>query len=170
MPCAQLTEILRGCDNNTGGLRAIYVTAFDNVSSVTEIAGEVTAITMATASFVTIEFTKNSSSFVEDAAIDLTNGSTFYTVNTSIMLARRDVDKRNAIMLLASGQQNLMVILLDQNGEYWLQGKVNGANLQAVSEGSGVAKADGSKYGLSIVSEEPELMPVIDSTIIAALL
>jgi hypothetical protein len=107
---------------------------------------------------------------VEDAAIDLTNGSTFYTVNTSIMLARRDVDKRNAIMLLASGQQNLMVILLDQNGEYWLQGKVNGANLQAVSEGSGVAKADGSKYGLSIVSEEPELMPVIDSTIIAALL
>jgi hypothetical protein len=170
MPCAQLTEILRGCDNNTGGLRAIYVTAFDNVSSVTEVAGEVTAITMATASFVTIEFTKNSSSFVEDAAIDLTNGSTFYTVNTSIMLARRDVDKRNAIMLLASGQQNLMVILLDQNGEYWLQGKVNGANLQAVSEGSGVAKADGSKYGLSIVSEEPELMPVIDSTIIAALL
>jgi hypothetical protein len=51
-----------------------------------------------------------------------------------------------------------------------LQGRTNYANLTALGEGSGLAKADGSKYSLSLTSEEPDMMPEVDPTIIAALL
>jgi hypothetical protein len=174
--CNCLDEILRGCDNNAGGLKHFYAFPLDEVTSITATAsGEIFSIVLGTAScpdpkFVEYQFTKNSSSFVEDAAIDLTNGSTYYTVSTSLVITRRDLDKRNALALAASGQQDLLIILEDGNGIFWLQGQINGANLTQQGEGSGVAKADGSKYSVTFLSEELEQMPTIDSSIIAALI
>jgi len=172
--CNCLDEILRGCDNNIGGLKAAYFLPFNEVLTIGATAGDglVTSMTIGTAcdGFVAYEFNKNSSSYTEEAAIDLVNGSTFYTVMTNLVIPRRDVDKRNALALVAAGQQDLAIILLDNNGIYWLQGKENGANLTAQGDGSGVAKADGSKYTLSFMSEEPEQMYVIDPAIIPALL
>lgn len=174
LTCNCLDEILRGCENNIGGLKAAYILPFNEVLTISATPGTglITAITIGTAcdGYVQFEFNKNSSSYVEDAAIDLVNGSTFYTTTTSLVIPRRDVDKRNALALVAAGQQDLSIILLDNNGVFWLQGKENGANLTAQGEGSGVAKADGSKYSLSFVAEEPEQMYVIDPTIISALL
>jgi len=172
LTCNCLDEILRGCDNNIGGLKAAYLLPFNEILSITASNGEVTGITIGTAcdGFVAYEFNKNSSSYVEDAAIDLVNGSTFYTVTTNLVIPRRDVDKRNALALVAAGQQDLAIILLDNNGLYWLQGKENGANLTAQGEGSGVTKADGSKYSLTFLSEEPEQMYIVDPAIIPALL
>lgn len=171
MACDQLTEILRGCDNNLGGIKRFLVTNFDNVVSTTEVAGEITVIAMAVGTgFVEYSFNKNSCSFVEDGTIDLTNGSTFYSTTTTLMIPRREVAKRNSLALLASGQQDLMIIMEDQNGLFWLQGWSNGANLTAQGEGSGAAKADGSKYSLTFLSEEPEQMPEVDSTIVDALI
>jgi len=172
--CNCLDEILKGCDNNIGGLKAAYFLPYNEVTSIGATAGEgfVTSLTIGTGcdGFVKYEFNKNSSSYVEEANIDLVNGSTFYTVTTSLMIPRRDLDKRNALALVAAGQQELIIILQDSNNIFWLQGKDNGANLTAQGEGSGVARADGSKYSLTFTSEEPEQMYVIDATIIPALL
>jgi len=174
MACDQLTEILRGCENNLGGIKRFLITNWDNVTIASEStpgSGFIDTITLASPGvFVEFQFSKNSSSYVEDANIDLTNGSTFYTTTTTLIIPRREVAKRNSLALLASGQQDLMIIIEDQNGLYWLQGWANGANLTAQGEGSGVAKADGSKYSLTFASEEPEQMPEVDGTIIAALL
>lgn len=168
--CGCLDDIVRGCENNLGGITNIFVAPWDAVGSITSTqSGEITNITMATCSFVEIEFTKNSSNYVEEAAIDLTNGSTYFTVTTNVMVPRRELAKRNAIALLAAGQQNLLVIIKDQNGLYWLQGQTNGTNLTGVAEGSGTAKADGSKYSLTFTSEEEEQMPTIDPAVITAL-
>lgn len=169
MNCNQLTEIMRGCENNIGGIKRIWIADLEDVQTADETltgSGVIDTLTMVgspAGTFVEYEFTKNSSSFVEDAAISLENGSTYYTVTTSIMIPRREVAKRNSLALLAAGQRNLFIVILDQNGIYWVQGWKNGANLTAQGEGSGVAKADGSKYSLTLVSEEVEQMPTLDA-------
>jgi hypothetical protein len=172
MPCAQLTNILKGCDNNLGGIKRFYITAKDNVTATTiATGGEIATITLASnTAFVEYEFTKNSSNYVEDGNFSLENGSTFYTVTTTLNIPRREQAKRNSIMLIAAGHQDLAIIIQDQNGLYWYQGLINGANLTAQGEGSGTAKADGSKYSLTFLSEEPEMMREVDPAIIAGLL
>jgi hypothetical protein len=172
MPCAQLTEILKGCDNNLGGIRSFYITAKDNIVGTTQDAnGIIDAITLVAATtFVEYQFTKNSSNYVEEGSFSLENGSTYYSVTTTLSIPRREQAKRNSIMLIAAGHQDLAIIILDQNGLYWYQGLVNGANLTAQGEGSGTAKADGSKYSLTFLSEEPEMMREVDPAIIAGLL
>ncbi len=172
MACNILQGIEKGCENNAGGLLKFYVADAESVTGTTVTDGTVTAIDLSggTAAFYEFEFNKNSASFVETGNIDLANGSTFYSVETTLNIARREVAKRNAIQLLGAGQRDLVVIVKDANGLYWLQGLTNYANLTAVGEGSGLAKADGSKYSLTLTSEEPDMMPEVDSTIIAALL
>lgn len=172
MACNILSCIQKGCENNAGGLLKFYVADAESVTGITESNGTVTAIGLSggTPAFYEFEFNKNSAQYIETGNIDLTNGSTFYTVETTLNIARRDVTKRNSIQLLGAGQRDLLVIVKDANGLYWLQGKTNYTNLTAVGEGSGLAKADGSKYSLTLTSEEPDMMPEVDSAIIAGLL
>tara|TARA_R110001632_G_scaffold162493_2_gene280882 strand:+ start:5569 stop:6111 length:543 start_codon:yes stop_codon:yes gene_type:complete len=174
--CNTLTEIPQGCENNIGGVKKIYIINKCEVSGTTANGGiVVSAGTITTldvdpgAAFVEYVFNKNTSSYVEDGTISLENGSTFFSTTTSLMIPRREAAKRNSLALLAAGQPNLMVILEDGNGIYWLQGLDNGANLTALGEGSGVAKADGSKYSVTLLSEEPEMMYEVSSTVMTSL-
>ena len=167
MSCNILTGIPKGCENNLGGIQKFYITDFDGVTA-SCVTGTMSALTTTNA-FVEYEFNKNSSSFIEEAAISLENGSTYYTVSTNLVIPRREVAKRNSLQLVAAGQQDVFIIIKDGNGLFWMQGLTEGANLTAQGEGSGVVKADGSKYALTFTSEEPEQMCEVPSAIIASL-
>lgn len=165
-----LTSILKSCDNNTGGVVKFYIAPEEFVSATTVSNGTITGITMSGSSnFVEYEFNKNSANYVEEAAISLENGSTYYTTTVTLTLPRREVAKRNSLALIAAGQRNVKIILKDGNGLYWYVGYANSANLTGLGEGSGTAKADGSKYSLTFIAEEPELMYEVDSAIITAI-
>ncbi len=171
MACnVSLTSILKSCSDNTGGISNIYIVPTEFISATTVTTGTVTTITMSgAAKFVSYEFNKNSASYVEEAAISLENGSTFYTTTLTLTIPRREVAKRNSLALVAAGQKNLNIIIKDMNGLYWYMGYANSANLSALGEGSGAAKGDGSKYSLSFIAEEPALMYEVSSGIIAAI-
>lgn len=166
--CEQIKGIEKGCDNNIGGVKKIYITNFCNVTGTTEnTSGTLTGITMAVGTeFVEYAFNKNSANYIEDAAISLENGSTYHTVTTTLMIPRREAAKRSELALLAAGQQDLAIIIEDGNGLFWFQGLQNGANLTVMGEGSGAAKADGSKYSLTFLSEEPAQMPEVLASLI----
>ena len=172
MACnTSLTSILKTCDNNTGGVTKFYVVPSEFVTGTTQSAGTITAISMSgSANFVEYQFNKNTANYVEEAAISLENGSTFYTTTVTLSIPRREVAKRNSLALIAAGQRDLKIILKDGNGLYWYVGYANSANLTGLGEGSGTAKGDGSKYALTFIAEEPELMYEVDSTIIAGLI
>ena len=55
----------------------------------------------------------------------------------------------------------------DANGKYWYFPM---AQLTATGEGSGTAKADGSKYSVTFVAENEFLAKEVDASIIAGLL
>jgi len=168
MACTTLEDIVKGCDNNIGGITAVYINDQDNITAVTENTStwEVTAITQ-TARFQTIEFRRNVGSFTEEAAIDFANGSSFVTATINLMLHRREALVSRKIKIMGEGQRDLAVIVKDANGKYWY---FPFSQVSAVAEGSGTAKADGSKYAVTLVAENEFLAKEVDPDIIPALL
>jgi len=164
MACTAIENIVRGCDNNIGSITKIYINDLENVASVTTDLPTwmVTAITV-TADFEEFEFRRNTSNYTEEAAIDLINGSSFVTQTINLMFNRREGAKSRAIKILGEGQRDLAVIVLDGNGKYWYFDKVQ---VTAYGEGSGTAKADGSKYSLVLTAEAENLAFEVDPDVI----
>jgi hypothetical protein len=61
----------------------------------------------------------------------------------------------------------LAVIVLDGNGKYWYFEKVQ---VTAYGEGSGTAKADGSKYSLVLTAEAENLAYEVDADVIPTII
>ena len=165
--CQALEAILKSCDNNSGGIYGIWINQQDNIDSITPTdpslgAGwEITAITLQPLAplFENYYIRRNTSSFTEEAAIDLVNGSSFVTQTIALMFHRREADKSRAIKILGSGQQYLTAVVLDANGKYWYFPYLQ---VSAVAEGSGTARADGSKYAVTLVAENEYLAYEVD--------
>lgn len=170
MACATLEEILKDCLNNSGGIYTLLINQQDNITGITtDETGtnwEVTAITK-TAPYVPLEFKRNTGSYTEDGTIDLINGSSYVTQTINLMFHRREGAKSRAIKILGEGQRDLSVVVLDGNGKYWYFENVQ---VTAYGEGSGTAKADGSKYSLVLTAEAENLAYEVDPAIIAGLL
>jgi hypothetical protein len=163
MACQALEAILKSCDNNSGGIYGIWINTQDNIASITPTdpsAGAgwaITAITLAGTPGVPFEnyyIRRNTSNFTEDSTIDLVNGSSFVTQTINLMFHRREADKSRSIKILGSGQQYLTAVVLDANGLYWYFPYLQ---VSATGEGSGTARADGSKYSVTLVAENEYL-------------
>ena len=165
MSCEALQNIAKSCDNNTGGIRKVWINQQEGVTATTVAAGAwiVTAITATP--FATFEINRNTGNYTEDTAIDLINGSTFVTQTITLMFNRRDKEKSEAIHVLGAGQQYLAAVVKDANGKYWY---FENLQLTATGEGSGTARADGSKYSVTLLAESDHLCYEIDSTLVVA--
>lgn len=148
--CTALTGIAKSCSNNLGGITDVWIYDSED-TTITASSGTVSGIVLASGTagkkFV---FNRNTGNFTEELAADLVNGSSFYTQTVNLMFHKREASKSQAIKILAEGQRDLTVIVKDANGLYWVFELMQ---LTASGEGSGQAKADGSKYSLTLVGE-----------------
>jgi hypothetical protein len=164
MACTTLETILKGCDSNIGGITSILINDQDNVVGPVDVtAYEITDFGTLTEQFVPFEFRRNTGMYTEEAAIDFVNGSSFYTQTVTLIFHRREAAKSKAIKILGEGQRDLALVVGDANGKYWY---FPNAQLSAVAEGSGTAKADGSKYSITFVAENENLAYEVDAAII----
>ena len=162
MACQALESILKSCLNNSGGIYGIWINQQDEILSITPAdpsagAGwSITAITLQATPVLFDNFyvRRNTSNFTEDSTIDLVNGSSFVTQTINLMFHRREAAKSRAIKILGAGQQYLTAIILDANGLYWYFPYLQ---VSATGEGSGTARADGSKYSVTLVAENEYL-------------
>jgi hypothetical protein len=162
MACQALEAILKSCDNNSGGIYGIWINQQDEISSITPTdpslgtGWDITAITLQTPPvlFENYYIRRNTSNFTEDSTIDLVNGSSFVTSTINLMFHRREAAKSRALKILGAGQQYLTAIVLDANGKYWYFPYLQ---VSATGEGSGTARADGSKYSVTLVAENEYL-------------
>ena len=158
--CTALEGIQKSCDNNSGGIYQVWFIPQDNINVVTANTTypsyEVTAITVTPALTVFDSYfiRRNTSNYTEEQAADLINGSTFVTQTINLVFHRREAAKSNALKILASGQQYLSGVVLDANGKYWYFPYLQ---MTATGEGSGTARADGSKYTVTLVAENESL-------------
>ena len=168
MSCTTLTTITKGCDNNIGGITSILINDMENLGTLTiDTANwEVTSFGTLVDEFVALEFRRNTGSYTEELQNDFVNGSQFYLQTINLMFHRREAAKSKAIKILGEGQRDLALVVGDANGKYWY---FPNAQLSAVTEGSGQAKADGSKYAVTFVAENEFLAYEVDSSLIAGL-
>ena len=164
MSCEALQSIQKNCSNNIGGIKNVWVNQQDEISGVTVSGGAwiVSAITVGDPC-VPFAINRNTGNYTEDTAVDLINGSTFVTQTITLMFNRRDKEKSEAIHVLGSGQQYLAAVVLDSNGNYWY---FENLQLTATGEGSGTARADGSKYSVTLLAESEHLAYEIDEAIV----
>ena len=153
MSCEALQTITKSCDNNSGGIKFIWLNEQANVTAATPTGWEVTTLTSSPI-YTAFEINRNTGSFTEETAVDLINGSTFVTQTITLMFNRRDKEKSEAIHVLGAGQQYLAAVVLDANGKYWY---FENLQLTATGEGSGTARADGSKYSVTLLAESEHL-------------
>lgn len=170
--CEALESIVKSCDNNSGGIEKIWINQQDNIDTFALDATNtwtIDSITLAGGApdYTPFEIRRNTGSYTEDAAIDLVNGSSYVTKTISLMFHRRDQDKSQAIKILGAGQQYLNAIVKDMNGKYWYFPYLQ---LSAVGEGSGTTRADGSKYSVTLISEDSFLSYEIEEAAVNAVI
>ena len=114
--------------------------------------------------FYEFKTNKNVCNYTESAAIDMANGTTYFNQVVTLVLSKRETTKRDAIEKLIAGQKQLVLIVLDSNGVYWLFGQNEGSYATAIEGGSGTAKADANGYTITMTAMEPIQAYEIDPT------
>jgi len=170
MACNELEAIIKGCDNNTGGIYTAYIGDMDDIATITESEAtwSITAMTLAALTpALSFSFKRNTSNYTDEATNDLIAGSSFWTKTINLVFHRRDADKSKAIKILGEGQRYLYVVIGDANGTYWYFPYMQ---LSAVAGGSGTARADGSNYNVTLLGMDEFSAKTMSAVLAASLL
>lgn len=144
-----------GCRDSVGGIETIYITEFENVTSITSSSGQISAITKSGGtSFKVFKLEKENAEFTEAINSSVENGTLFYEQTLSFTMKKMSASNRNNIRNIA--QNRLMVIVKDNNGTYWVMGETRGADLTGDNSAkTGKAFGDMNGYSLTLVGKEP---------------
>ena len=168
MPCALTQGYTFDCKDNIGGLEAVWFISWNDVTAITEASGTVTAITKAAGKvFYKYQLVKNTASFTENIQGSIENGTVNFDQQLVIVINKTQVNMRNEILLLS--RNNMMAVVKDRNGRYWLAGRYAGLDLLSGSGTSGTAATDRNGYNLTFSGAEKELAPEVASAVIATL-
>lgn len=168
MACALTQDYVFGCDVGTGGTKEVYFIELENIVSMTESSGTITAITkVATKIFRKYQLVLETSNFQEDIVGNRASGTIFYDQKGTVILNKQQVAVRNEIMLLA--KNNLVAVIKDNNDTYRLYGRQYGLRLETGSATTGTAWGDRNGYELNFTGKEPELAPFVQAAVIATL-
>lgn len=168
MSCALTQDYSFGCDVGTGGTKECYIIELENISSVTESSGTLTAIAKASGKiFRKYQLVLETANFEETIVGNRANGTVYYEQKGTIILNKQQVAVRNEILLLA--KNNLAIVIKDNNDTYRLYGRLYGLKLENGSAATGTAWGDRNGYTLNFTGKEPELAPFVQDTVIATL-
>ena len=172
MSCSALTAgFLDLCNDGTGGIEKIFI-ANGPVESITESAGNITAITvggsaLAPSDFFVFETPRQSSSITETTTVSQENGTLFFDQQLTMIFNKMEAAKRDQLLLMAQAT-TMVVVCKDGNGKYWSIGVEKGAFMVSGSATSGVAYGDRNGYEIVLGGLEPSPMYTVTSTIVEA--
>jgi hypothetical protein len=148
MPCLINSGYqITGCKgSNSGGVAYMYISPFSSTTVFNlDVANDiVSGITNTT--FYTFDLTKQTCSFVDKPTVSIENDVIAYEPEITLVVNRLTPTLRNQLKALA--QTRVHIIVLDNNGYYWLFGKNNGLDLSEATAGSGTKITDRSGYEL----------------------
>ena len=168
MACVLTSGYTLDCADSVGGIKKIYITELSNKASITAASGIITAFTLSAGKkFFTYELQKETSNLVENITRNSANGTTFYEQVLQFTIRKMAASLRNEIKLLA--QNNVMIIVLDRNGKYWLLGENNGCEMTNSTAATGTAMGDFNGYTLNFQGMEEAPCQEVSSGLIAGL-
>lgn len=158
------------CRDNSGGIQNIYIGAYNGSSLTYTIGGtgSITGFTGSTVSFYTFNQPLESSTFNQAGAFSTENGTSMYTQTVEMVMQKLSAAATTKINTL--GQGVWRIIVLDQNGKYWLIGAQNGARVSAATPGVGKAMGDLNGAVITFEAKEPLTAYEVDSAAALALI
>ncbi len=153
------------CRNSVGGISTAYIANFSSVDSLTISSGGTVDNISMSGFFYEYKFRRNTGSFKETITVSDENASVFYAPEVVLQFSRMEAFKRTQIQLLS--QADVMIIILDNNGKYWLAGSSSGLTLTAGDADAGKAKGDFNGYHLTFTGQENYPMLEVPPSVIA---
>lgn len=168
MSCALTQGYTLDCADSIGGIKKIYVTELGNKSAITAASGIITSFTLNSGKkFWTYELVKETSNWTEDQTKSVANGTVFNDQKLMFTVRKMQPSLQQELKLLA--QNELMIIVLDRNGIYWLLGENNGMDLITRNGASGTAMGDFNGYTLNFEGKEEAPAKQVSANLIASL-
>lgn len=170
MACNQtLSGLVRDCSPSMGGIVEALIANKDSVTGISLSSDMVSQITMASSDkFKRYAFPRNTGSLTSNYTIDQATGVRYVVSDLVLMFNRMETAKRIEISALA--QNDLVVIVKDANGKYWLLGKDEPVNATAGDGITGTARADRNGYSITLQDNSLEMPYEVDPSIINALI
>jgi|SRR3989304_659394 len=167
MSCIFTTGYSLGCKDNLGGVQEFYIGNFSADTSFLVGADNIITGGTSVPTFYTFEQRAEVGSFDQKGNHSIENGTNFWTQTATLTLYKNQASIRDLLLILA--QSRLQVIILDQNGKYWMMGEQNATDLTDSSIGSG--KEYGSLNGsvFTLTAKEPSPAKEISATYFATL-
>jgi len=168
MACALTQGLVLDCRLSFGGVKTVYIMEHPLATTITQSAGVVTTITKATGKV----FRKyNLIAHVNEADEVMTNdrpmGSQTVKQSIKFPINKLAVAVRNELLLLA--QNNLLMVVLDENGIGWLHGVDYGLVLTSATAKTGKELKDRNGYELVFEGDEKYLAPQVDAATLLTL-
>jgi len=162
-------EILTSCRNARPGISEVYIANYADVTGVTLNAGStlVTAVGFTIASgatsgcFYTIAQNRESAGLVDEAQINIPNGTAIYKPQLTFKVSNMDETTRTIFKELA--QATVMAVFKDIDGTYYLVGRQNGLDMETGTFNSGVASGDFKGLECTLSGLEPEPIIAFDA-------
>ena len=149
------------CRESVGGIKAVYFVDFGDLGTISVTADEVTDID-GTFSAYKYEL-KGSSSVEQTINASRENGTVFFDQVVNLTLPQLSKEDNNELKLMAYGRPHIVVE--DYNGNAYLVGRENGADVTGGTIVSGAAMGDLSGYTLSFSAMERTAANFIDGAI-----
>lgn len=162
--CALVTDYSIDCRDSVGGLKKIYITEWQNLSSTTVSSGVCTAITLvAGKKFWIFDVAKGTASSTDTLTASVENGTRFYTQTVNTVLHKMTAANRNIVEGL---ERNLLLVVTeDNNGNKFIYGRQRGMDVLTGEGASGVAFGDLNGYTLAMTGMEPARAESVTATL-----
>jgi len=149
-------EITKGralpCKDGIGGIKNVYFANYGTVSA-SEGADDTIAATEFTGDvFYKYDINNGASSLTQNIQSNKQNGTTAFEQVLELTLPRLSAADNLEVKLLAFGRPHIVVE--DYNGNFWLVGKENGADVTGGSIVTGAAMGDLAGYTLTFTAME----------------
>lgn len=163
-----LSGLINDCAPSMGGIVEVYAASREDVESIVETDSVVSTITMgATAKFQKYSFKRNTGSMTSTLQVSQENGTRYVSTDLVLSFTRMETAKRIEISALA--QNDLVVIVKDANGKYWLLGKDEPVKATAGDGATGTARADKNGYSITLQDNSWEFPFEVDESIVSGL-
>ena len=140
------------CKEGSAGIKAVSFAPFDKAIVFTITAGEVATMPLGITEVFEYETLNDGSSYTETISSDRQTRSTLFTGALNLVLAKFDTDTRNEILMLTKGL--VWVFIEDYNGNVFLTGVNEGADLVGGTIATGGARTDLQGFTLNFTSLE----------------
>lgn len=154
------------CFSSKGGIKTVWAGVYQDDAFTYTTEGEVSGFASGVVWYKQ-ELRRGTGSMTSTYNYDEANGASF--VQTDAVFQYGKMDKNNRIQMNALSKGDLILVVLDQNGEYYALGTQEPVKATAGTGQTGTARTDGNYFEITLSDFRDDYPPHLNESAIALL-